>query len=414
MRPPVMKHLLTGAAFVALMLVSAPATPVSTSRGAAPALPSATATMDLEAGAKAVESRQYDVAVQRLTRAIDSGTLDGEALALAYHHRGIARQKLGFDGMAVLDYTLAIEQNALPKDVLARAYYNRGLAISEGGDRISAERDYSRAIELMPNYAAAYHNRANLERARADYPTAIRDYTVAISHLKESDRKLPLMGRALSQEKSGNVGAAMADLDRVLALDPGYAPALAKRSELASLATDMSTGSIAPASAREPALQPGNGRVVKTSSQGGWKTTAVRYDTANASPADDKDIETSSLRDIDMVPAPTARQTSVAVATPQATAPVAQKIAAQTMTGGYRLQLGAFRVRDQAESAWGDIAARNGNLTASLDHSIQQADLGERGTYYRLQAGFFETAADARSSCAAFEASRVNCIVVAR
>src|SRR5690606_13766869 len=110
---------------VALMLVSAPATPVSTSRGAAPVLPPATATMDLEAGAKAVEGRQYDVAVQRLTRAIDSGTLEGEALALAYHHRGIARQKLGFDGMAVLDYTLAIEQNALPKDVLARAYYNR-------------------------------------------------------------------------------------------------------------------------------------------------------------------------------------------------------------------------------------------------------------------------------------------------
>lgn len=410
MRLPLTKHLLTGAAFVALMLVSAPATPVSTSRSAAPVLPSATATMDLDAGAKAVEGRQYDVAVQRLTRAIDSHTLEGEALALAYHHRGIARQKLGFDGMAVLDYTLAIEQNALPKDVLARAYYNRGLAISEGGDRISAERDYTRAIELLPNYAAAYHNRANLERARADYPTSIRDYTVAISHLKESDRKLPLMGRALSQEKSGNVGAAMADLDRVLALDPAYAPALAKRSELASLANDLPTGSIAPASARDPVLQPGNGRVVKTSSQGGWKTTAVRYDTAGASPVDDKDIETSSLRDIDMVPAPTTRQTAVAVAAPQATAPIVQA----TTTGRYRLQLGAFRARDQAENAWGDIARRNGSLTASLDHSIQQADLGERGTYYRLQAGFYETAADAKSSCAAFEASQIDCIVVAR
>lgn len=413
MRPSIAKHLLTGAAFVALMLVSAPATPVSTSRGAELALPSATATMDLEVGAKAIESRRYDVAVQRLTRAIDSGALDGEALALAYHHRGIARQKLGFDGMAVLDYTLAIEQNALPKDVLARAYYNRALAISQGGDRISAERDYSRAIELAPDYAAAYHNRANLERARADYPTAIRDYTVAISHLRESDRKLPLMGRALSQEKSGNVGAAMADLDRVLALDPTYAPALAKRSELASLATDMPTGSIAPASAPEPVLQPGNGRIVKTSSQGGWKTTAVRYDTADASPTGDDDIETSSLRDIDMVPAPTTRQTSVVAVTPQTSEPVTQT-ATQPMTGGYRLQLGAFRVRGQAESAWGDIAARNGNLTAALDHSIQQADLGERGIYYRLQAGFFETAADARSSCAAFEANRVNCIVVAR
>lgn len=413
MRLPLTKHLLTGAAFVALMLVSAPATPVSTSRGTASALPSATATMDLDAGAKAVEGRQYDVAVQRLTRAIDSRTLEGEALALAYHHRGIARQKLGFDGMAVLDYTLAIEQNALPKDVLARAYYNRGLAISEGGDRISAERDYSRAIELVPSYAAAYHNRANLERARADYPTAIRDYTVAISHLNESDRKLPLMGRALAQEKSGNVVAAMADIDRVLALDSNYAPAVAKRSELASLANNLSTGSIASEPMREPALQPGNGRVVNRSSQGGWKTTAVRYDTEDVSASDGEDIETASLRDIDMVPAPTTRQTAIAIALPQATAPVSQAMP-QTLAGGYRLQLGAFRARGQAESAWGDLVRRNSNLTASLDHSIQQADLGERGTYYRLQAGFFETAADAKSSCAAFVANRIDCIVVAR
>ncbi|HEY4343392.1 MAG TPA: SPOR domain-containing protein [Parvibaculum sp.] len=410
MRRPQTKHLLTGATVIALMLVSVPATSVSTSLSATPLLAPATAAADLNAGAKAVERGQYGEAVERLSRAIESRTLNGEALALAYHHRGIARQKLGFDGMAVLDYTLAIEQNALPKDVLARAYYNRGLAISEGGDKIGAESDYTRAIELAPDYAAAYHNRANLERARQDYPTAIRDYTVAISHLDGKNRKLPLMGRALSQQKSGNVASATADIDQVLAIDPNYAPALAKRQELASVPVtdDIVTGSIAPGVG---GLEPAHGSVIKTSSEGGWETKAVRYDNdgRSRSPAasDDTALETASLRDIDMVPAPTERGAAVASA--------AARGPALTQEGGrYKMQLGAFRAADIAAQAWDQISKRNGTLVATLDHSIEEADLGERGIYYRLQAGSFQTASDAKSGCAAFEASKIDCIVVAR
>jgi tetratricopeptide (TPR) repeat protein len=406
MRRPKTKHLLTGATIIALMLVSVPATSVSTSPSATPDLPPATAAMDLEAGARAVESRRYDIAVQRLTRAIDSGALSGEALALAYHHRGIARQKLGFDGMAVLDYTIAIEQNALPKDVLARAYYNRGLAISNSGDKVGAERDYTRAIELAPGYAAAYHNRANLERLRADYPTAIRDYSVAIDHLDGDKRKLPLMGRALSQEKVGNVAAAKADIDQVLALDPGFAPALAKRRELALLATDgMATGSIAANSG----IQPGEGRIVKVSSEGGWQTKTTRFDVPDRSPArDDKSIETSSLREIDMVPAPVEPGATPAVTVATARSP-------QPGGGGrYKVQLGAFRAPNIAAKAWDEISSRHETLVASLDHTIEEADLGARGIYYRLQAGSFETLADAKTRCAAFAANRIDCIVVTR
>lgn len=401
MRQGSTRHLLTGAAIVALMFLPVPAISVSSSPSATPSLPPATAAMDLDAGARAVESRRYDVAVQRLTRAIESGGLSGEALALAYHHRGIARQKLGFDGMAVLDYTLAMERNALPTEVLARAYYNRGLAFSDGGDKVGAERDYTRAIELAPRYAAAYHNRANLERARADYPTAIRDYSIAIEHLDGQKRKLPLMGRALAQEKSGNFASAVADLDRVLAIDPGYAPALAKRRALAALASqEIATGSIAPGGG---GLLPGNGRIVKTSSQGGWETTSVRYDNPPVPDTlNEKPLETASLRDIDMVPAPVERAAPVSVA------PVAQ-------TGGrYRVQLGAFRAPDLAAKAWEQIGRRDETLVASLDHSIEEADLGPRGTYYRLQAGSFETASEAKSRCADFAASQIDCIVVAR
>lgn len=417
MRRRTIRHWLAGAAVVALSLVSVSATSVPPELTALPAGAGAVASLD--AGTNAISRGSYDEAVKRLTIAIDSGSLSGEALALAYHHRGIANQKLGQTGSAIFDYTNAIKLNALPKEALARAYYNRGLAVSMSGDRVGAERDYSEAIDLAPDYAAAYHNRANLERERADYPTAIRDYSEALAHLEGEKRKLPLYGRALAYEKSGDAAAATADLRQALAIDPGYQPA---RMRLAALAPDANrmagttsgdddivTGSIAP----------GGGKF-EVGANGGWRTMAVRFgDNSLPDPSPKSDpaapLQTASLRPIDMVPAPVADDASpaaVQTAAVDAKAPVAQ--AAASSPGRYRLQLGAFRAPDVAAKAWDSISRKHGDLVASLDHSVETADLGPRGTYYRLQAGAFETASDAKSQCAALAASRVDCIVVAR
>jgi tetratricopeptide (TPR) repeat protein len=415
MRRRTIRHWLAGAAVVALSLVSVSATSVPPELTALPA----GAAASLDAGTNAISRGSYEEAVHRLTFAIDSGSLSGEALALAYHHRGIANQKLGQTGSAIFDYTNAIKLNALPKGALARAYYNRGLAVSMSGDRVGAERDYSEAIDLAPDYAAAYHNRANLERERADYPTAIRDYSAALAHLEGEKRKLPLYGRALAYEKSGDAAAAVADLQQALAIDPGYQPA---RMHLAALAPDASrmaenasdddivTGSIAP----------GGGRFEVGANGGGWRTMAVRFgDNSLLDPspksAPAAPLQTASLRPIDMVPAPVADDATpaaVQTAAVDAKAPVARPSASSS--GHYRLQLGAFRAPDVAAKAWDSISRKHGDLVTSLDHSVEMADLGPKGTYYRLQAGAFETASDAKSQCAALAASRVDCIVVAR
>ena len=153
------RQILKGSAVAVLMLMPVPATSVMNGQ-TTPELPVATPATDLSAGAVAVETHQYDTAVQRLTRAIDSNMLNNEALALAYHHRGIARQKLGYGGLAISDYSKALEIDALPRNVQSRAYYNRALAKAQSGDTVGAELDYSHAIEFAPKYAAAYHNRA--------------------------------------------------------------------------------------------------------------------------------------------------------------------------------------------------------------------------------------------------------------
>ena len=427
-------QMLKGVAVAALMLLPVPATSVTNSPSATPELPPATAAADMSAGAAAVESRNYDLAIKRLTRAIDGGTLGEDAQALAYHHRGIAQQKLGFDDLAVADYTHALDLNILPRDVTSRAYYNRALARAKSGDTTEAELDYSHAIEFNPDYAAAYHNRANLERARNDYPTAIRDYSVALSHLEGRERTLPLMGRAIANRNTGNIVAATSDLDQVISLDPTYTAATKMRSELASLPTASSvvasSDTLNNDALETSSIAPRHGEVISRTTQNGWQTSTLRYASAQQSTNDV--METGSLRDIDLVPAP--QRVSMGEAPPVAAEPVPvaaepMQVAAVTPAepivndapvvstqskGRYKVQLGAFRSADIATEEWNRISSHNQQLTDALDHSIEQADLGERGVYYRLQAGAFATAGDAKSQCSAFAAQKVDCIVVAR
>jgi len=422
-----MQHLARSAIVIALMLmlVPVPATSVTNGPSATPDLPPATAAMDLDAGAAAVEHHQYELASRRLTRAIDSGVLNNASLALAYHHRGIAQQKLGYDGLAIKDYSQAIKLNALPKDVLARAYYNRGLANAKSGETLAAELDYSHAIEIIPTYGAAYHNRANLERLRHDYPTAIRDYSLAIDNLNPGDRALPLMGRALSYEKSGAIAQANADLDNLLALNPTYRPAAQLRRQLASLPTNQTDDQIETGSLASSAnsVAPRHGEVISQSTQNGWDTKTTRYTEAPRvlppqviSAKDEKsddDMITGSLRPIDMVAAPgqsTPTAAPLQVAEADSTAPV-QPLATD---GLYRVQLGAFRAPEIAAQAWNDIMRAHPALVTAMPHVVEKADLGERGIYYRLQAGNFETADSAKSRCADFTTHQINCIAVRR
>ncbi|KAB7739667.1 hypothetical protein F2P47_11350 [Parvibaculum sedimenti] len=325
---------------------------------------------DFDSANRSIDSGRYEDAVAALNHAIDSGLLDKRRLALAYHHRGIARQKLGLQSLARDDYTRALDLGTLPKDVAARAYYNRGIADVAAGNTLAAEADYTKAIDLAPDHGAAYHNRANLERERRDYPTAIRDYGAAIQRISGDQRKLPLFGRALAYERSGNVTAAVADLKEALAIDPNYAPA---RERLAALGEPVTAGS----------------SEVKLASADGWNTTAIR-----AAPP----VTTAPVQ---AVPAKTTALEPAEAAPPR------------SGTGRYRMQLGAFRKHSSAAKAWAEAERGNASL-AALDHNIDAADLGPKGVWYRLQAGSFQTAAEARARCADLGAKGVACVVVAR
>lgn len=409
-------------AFFAAMLAAMPAG--SQFAGANSAETESAALM--KAGADAIERGHYDKAAIDFSNALDSGGLTPEGRALAWHHRGVAFQKTGQQDAAIADYSRAIDAGGLPTHVLARAHYNRGIAYGQAGENDAAERDYRKAIEIAPGYAAAYHNLANLERRRGMHENAVASYTAALQHMQGREQRLSLYGRALAYERLGDVARVEADLRQALQIDPEFDLAATKLASLEAQYADLggsndgaaeqtATAKVLPSTITPfQAASSGNegAQIIRISSIGGWRTTATRLPredvappalVADAAEANDE-IITGSLRPGGDVP----RQAPMALAKAQMT-PVAEPAAAAR----YRLQLGAFREEALAEKAWRDVSATAQPIIGGGNHAIQKADLGEKGVFYRLQAGAFGEIAAAKSACKALEQRKIACFVVA-
>ncbi|AMW35209.1 SPOR domain-containing protein [Haematospirillum jordaniae] len=138
------------------------------------------------------------------------------------------------------------------------------------------------------------------------------------------------------------------------------------------------------------------------------------------------------------VPVPPVQQAPV-VATPPATvnapvmgerAPVEKNLVApsneRTLTdksapvrpgvtgGSYAVQLAALRDEASVRKTWENLKAKHPQQLASLSMSIERADLGQKGIYYRLRATGLSSEADARRLCAELSKHKVGCLFVGK
>lgn len=83
------------------------------------------------------------------------------------------------------------------------------------------------------------------------------------------------------------------------------------------------------------------------------------------------------------------------------------------ITGGqYYVQLASITARDRADSEWKKLKASFSSQLSASNYRVQQADLGAKGTFYRIQAGPFSKN-DATSICNAIKAQKPGgCLVV--
>ncbi|HET9229817.1 MAG TPA: SPOR domain-containing protein [Vitreimonas sp.] len=83
-------------------------------------------------------------------------------------------------------------------------------------------------------------------------------------------------------------------------------------------------------------------------------------------------------------------------------------------SGRYVAQLAALQSEAGVEAAWRRYASRAPDLFARADMDVERADLGQRGVYYRIRAGYFADRENASRFCERIRQMGQDCIVAAR
>jgi uncharacterized protein len=81
---------------------------------------------------------------------------------------------------------------------------------------------------------------------------------------------------------------------------------------------------------------------------------------------------------------------------------------------GVRIQLISMPTEDAAWDAWKRLSGKYSEQLSGLTPNVETADLGTKGTFYRVQAGPFGTVAAAQERCSAMKAAGLDCLVVGK
>lgn len=80
-------------------------------------------------------------------------------------------------------------------------------------------------------------------------------------------------------------------------------------------------------------------------------------------------------------------------------------------TGGWRVQIASVKSEDVAKSTWARLQSAHGDVLSSLRMQAVRVDLGDKGTWYRVQAGPLDEK-QAHSVCANLKARKTDCVSV--
>lgn len=83
-------------------------------------------------------------------------------------------------------------------------------------------------------------------------------------------------------------------------------------------------------------------------------------------------------------------------------------------SGAYVAQLAALQSQAAVAPAWARLSSRAPNLFGQAQLDVQRADLGQRGVYFRVRAGYFADRANASRFCERIRQMGQDCIPVAR
>ncbi len=82
--------------------------------------------------------------------------------------------------------------------------------------------------------------------------------------------------------------------------------------------------------------------------------------------------------------------------------------------GDYFLQLASVKSEQAARGEWGRLQKSHTAILGDMDLTVQSADLGDRGVFYRIQTGPFPNQATAEDMCWQLRAEKQDCLVIRR
>jgi len=195
---------------------------------------------------------------------------------------------------------------------------------------------------------------------------------------------VPKPAAAPEAQKPAPVATAPAEMPK-----PAPAPAAPPKPVLAAPAPQPAPVAIAPKPAAPPAAKPNS---VAALIQQANNTPAARPAPPAAAPAGPA---TGAPRPLGR---PVAAEPKSAIPAPAA-------------SGAYVLQIGAYKSQADANAAWSAYKARHAALLSGYAPDVKQADLGEKGTWYRLRVAGFSDREVAGALCERLKADGGACIL---
>ena len=80
-------------------------------------------------------------------------------------------------------------------------------------------------------------------------------------------------------------------------------------------------------------------------------------------------------------------------------------------TGGWRIQIASVKSEDIAKSTWARLQAAHGDVLANLRMQPARVDLGDKGVWYRVQAGPLDEK-QAHNVCSTLKTRKTDCVAL--
>jgi cell division protein FtsN len=351
----------------------------------------------LDLGIKAYQGGDTKNAVKALDAALQSGALNHQQMAHALYYRGLTHRKDGKPGLAISDLTAAIWlKDGLTTTERQEAARHRVAAYQEAG------------IGDVPDFSPPTSAPATATASAAPAPGATGS----------ASTQSP--GAPVNSGSAQTAAAAPASSGGFFSSFSNFFTGGGSSSTPAPKADEgVTTASLAEPKPAAPAVANSWNDTVQVAPKGAASaqpasSEALPWTSASAAPT----AAPAPAQPSENLPwASAAKAPAAASSAPIATAAIAPPTAgkhagSKSPSGKYVMQVAAVRSREEADMLVARLLTEHGGELGGRDPRIDEAVIGNMGTFYRVRVGPYADATEPKQLCGTLHGNGFDCLVV--